>query len=155
MGLFGPSKGTAESAIKFMNQFLAAFDLNPAKCLVQNDQNIAAWELGRGSAPLLVMIFKNPSFPYIKVLSPIVKMPEQDQVAPLLHYCMVKNNNFLVTIALDAESSEIVVKSERPIEGLDKEELEGMMNSVSAAADELDNELAEKFGCEMIGKDLS
>tara|TARA_Y100001960_G_C13940774_1_gene478916 strand:+ start:51 stop:518 length:468 start_codon:yes stop_codon:yes gene_type:complete len=155
MGLFGPSKGTAESAVKFMNQFLSEVGLNPTECLVRDDQDISGWSLGRGSAPLLVIVFKNPDFPYIKVLSPIVKMPEQDQVAPLLHYCMVKNNNFLVTIALDAESSEIVVKSERPIEGLDKEELEGMMNSVSAAADELDNELAEKFGCEMIGKDLS
>ena len=154
MGLFGPSKGTAESAIKFMNQFLSDFELNPAVCVVQNDQDFAAWELQRGSAPLLVMVFKNPSFPYIKVLSPIVKMPEKDQVAPLLNYCMVKNNDCLATIALGADS-EIVVKCERPIEGLDKEELEMMMHCVSGVADELDNELAEKFGCEMIGKDPS
>ena len=154
MGLFGPSKGTAESAIKFMNQFLSDVDLNSDECLVQNNQDTAVWQLRRGSAPLLVMVFKNPSFPYIKVLSPIVKMPEEDQVAPLLNYCMVKNNNCLATIALDADS-DIVVKSERPIEGLDKEELEMMMHCVSGVADELDNELAEKFGCEMIGKDLS
>ena len=93
MGLFGPSKGTAESAVKFMNQFLSEVGLNPTECLVRDDQDISGWSLGRGSAPLLVIVFKNPDFPYIKVLSPIVKMPEQDQVAPLLHYCMVKNNN--------------------------------------------------------------
>ena len=80
---------------------------------------------------------------------------EQDQVGPLLHYCMIKNTNCPATIGLDSDASEIIVQSGRPIEGLDKEELDGMMACVSGVADDLDNELAEKFGCEMIGEDPS
>lgn len=155
MGLFGPTKGTAESAVKFMSQFLTDVGCDPSTCLIQDDQNISAWSLNFGSAPIYVVVFKNPEFPFIKVFSPIVKMPDPEQVAPLLHYCMVKNNDCAVTIALDSEQSEIVVKSERPIEGFDKEELEIMMHTVSVVADDLDNELADKFGCEMIGGDPS
>ena len=71
----------------------------------------------------------------------------------LLHHCMAENNSSPATIALDEEAGEIVVRYGRPIEGLDKEELEGMMAVVSGVADELDNKLADKFGCEMIGVD--
>ena len=155
MGLFGPTKGTAESAIKFVNQFLTEAGLNPNTCLCQDNQDLSAWSLSRGSAPLLVIVFKDPNFPFIRVLSHIVKMPEQDQVGPLLHYCMIKNTNCPATIGLDSNASEIIVQSGRPIEGLDKEELDGMMACVSGVADDLDNELAEKFGCEMIGEDPS
>ncbi len=66
----------------------------------------------------------------------------------LLHHCMAENNSSPATIALDEEAGEIVVRYGRPIEGLDKEEL---MAVVSEVADELDNKLADKFGCEMIG----
>ena len=64
-----------------------------------------------------------------------------------------KNNSSPATIALDEEAGEIVVRYGRPIEGLDKEELEGMMAVVSGVTDELDDKLADKFSCEMIGED--
>ena len=153
MGLFGPSKGTAESAIKFINGFITKVGLDSNECLAENNNEFAAWTCSQGSASVIIYVNKNPEFPYISGFSPIVKLPEADQANALLHHCMDENNSSPATIALDEEAGEIVVRYGRPIEGLDKEELEGMMAVVSGVADELDNKLADKFGCEMIGVD--
>ncbi|SVC56394.1 uncharacterized protein METZ01_LOCUS309248, partial [marine metagenome] len=144
MGLFGPSKGTAESAIKFIIEFFKDAGLDPNECQHENSKEFAAWTFARGSAPVLILVHKAPEFPYISVCSPIVKLPEADQVNALMYHCMAKNYNSPATIGLNEEAGHIVVQYGRPIEGLDKEELQGMMAVVSGVADELDNELAEK-----------
>ena len=151
MGLFGPSKGTAESAIKFVNEFLAECGLNGQECMDLNDDTCAMWTLQRGSAVLLVMVFKDPEFPFLVVKSPIVKLPANGPHEPVLRYCLEKNTGSLASICLSEDTIE--VSSGRPIEGLDKEELDGIVAIVSGVADELDNELADKFGCEMIGEE--
>ena len=102
---------------------------------------------------MFILVHKDPKYPYISVFPPIVKLPEADQVNVLLHHCMTKNNSSPATIALDGEAGEIVVRYGRPIQGFEKEELEGMMAVVSVVADELDNKFADKFGWEMIGVD--
>ena len=102
---------------------------------------------------MFILIYKDPKYPYISVFSPIVKLPEADKVNVLLHHCMTKNNSSPATIALDGEAGEIVVRYGRPIQGLDKEEMEGVMAVVSVVADELHNKLADKFGFEMIAVD--
>ena len=94
MGLFGPSKGTAESAIKFITEFLTEVGLEPNECLAENNNEFAAWTCSRGSAPLIIYVSKNPEFPYISVFSPIVKLPEADQVNALLHHCMAEEQQF-------------------------------------------------------------
>ena len=119
--------------------------MDPNECQHDNNNELAAWILARGSASVFILVHKDPKYPYISVFPPIVKLPEADQVNVLLHHCMTKNNSSPATIALDEEAGEIVVRYGRPIQGLDKEELEGMMTVVSVVADELDNKLADKF----------
>ena len=83
--------------------------LDPTECQYDNNNEFAAWTFARGSDPVLILVHKAPEFPYISVFSPIVKLPEADQVNALLHHCMTKNNNLPATIALDEEAGEIVV----------------------------------------------
>ena len=154
MGLFGPSKGTPESAREMICEFLTDCGLSPEVALDFRDEKVEGWSFSRGSAPVSIVIGKGGNSALLWVESRIVKIPtDPAQIEPMLRYCMSKNRNGFATIALDDEEDVVMVKSTRTLNGLDKEELEEMIALVSGTADELDNDLANRFGCEMLGQD--
>ena len=154
MGLFGPSKGTPESAREMVCDFLAECGLSPEVALDFRDERVEGWSFSRGSSPVSVVLAKGADPALLWVESRIVRLPtDPAQVEPMLRYCLSENRHGLATIALDDEDGVVMVKSTRTLNGLDKEELEEMIAMVSGTADNLDNELANRFGCEMLGQD--
>lgn len=154
MGIFGPSKGTSESAREMVCEYLTECGLNPEVALDFRDESVEGWSFSSGSAPVSVVIAKGANPQFLWVESRIVKLPtDPAQVEPMFRYCLSENRHGLVTIALDDEEGVVLVKSIRTLAGLDKEELEEMIDMVSGTADRLDNDLANRFGCEMMGED--
>ena len=153
MGLFGPTKGTSESAIKLIEEYLQELGLNPNVCLSDDDEEWATWPCQRGSAVIYVSVSKDedPCGAIFILRSPIVGLPVAEKVEPLLRYCMEMPPTPSVTLSLRDDIINVISVCFR--EELDREKLDYMFSSVSGLADELDNELAEKFGCEMIGEE--
>ena len=151
MGLFGPSKGTPESAQELIVEFLQSRELDADQALVLDEPNYSIWSVARGSAPVCIHLDKASEAPWISVVCPIVTMPEEGDFSALLRYCMEQNAQMPAPLAL--EENTISVRAGRPVEGLDKEEVDTLIEIVAWVADKHDNELADKFGCKMIGED--
>ncbi|MEE9252699.1 MAG: hypothetical protein V3U74_05025, partial [Thermodesulfobacteriota bacterium] len=68
-----------------------------------------------------------------------------------VHECsrIVEGFYHKLNCALAIDKNVLFIISERPITGLDAEELEGTVMQVSYQADKLDNELSDEFGSKM------
>ncbi len=71
--------------------------------------------------------------------------------------CLSTGDSLRLTWTLSAVlcasmKDKVAVVSERPTTGLDLEELEYMINSVSGVADDMDNQLADEFGAPLFSE---
>lgn len=86
-----------------------------------------------------------------RIFSPILYLPSEN-ILPFYLRCLEINRE-LLTCALCTHEDKVTLVSQRPIEGLDPEELEGTVNYLAAVADDLDNKLADEFGAKLCGED--
>jgi hypothetical protein len=85
------------------------------------------------------------------VFSPILYLPPEN-ILPFYRRCLEINRE-LLNCALCVQEDKVALVSQRFVEGLDPVELEGTIGYVAAAADDLDNKLADEFGAKMCGED--
>lgn len=151
MGLFGTTKTqkketSIEECIKMIETFFKSIGFNPKDQRLPNREPLGWW-LQRGSALIYIVLHDNSRMPTIRITSPILYLPES-KILPLYRRCLELNTE-LVNCAFGIVDDKIMLVSERPIDGLDPQELEQTIYYLSGAADELDNKLSEEFNAPM------
>lgn len=125
---------------EFVEEALKVSGIDPI--LARNGYDF--WEFHQGSALIRIFVYRNN---YLYAASPLVKLPKQnlealyryllsDEVAPYRYG--IDQNLIFLSYRTDMEE----------IKGSRKAEIQKMLAGLAAKADEMDNHLIEKFGCE-------
>lgn len=108
-----------------------------------------AWYWVKGSARIEVFIqeinFDTHSRFYLRIFSPIIKVPAQNQQAFYKKLLELNDSKLGVKLTLLPTSDQVYATFERDIKGIDYEELATCIADLEWWADELDDELAAEF----------
>jgi hypothetical protein len=154
MGFFSGNKSgetTMKDCIKMVEKFFQKIGINAANNRLK-DAETPAWMVVRGSAAVYISLHESDGGSSLRIFSPILFLPTEN-ILPFYRRCLEINRE-LLSCALCVQDDKVAIVSQRPIEGLDPEELEGTVGYLAAVADELDNKLADEFGAKMCGEDL-
>ena len=146
MGIFRSKKkntddGSIQQCVKMIKLFYKSHSLNINDFRMQGREN--GWWIQRGSAVIYIILNPHEESPSIRIVSPILYLPE-DFIVPFYRRCLELNME-LMQCAIGASGDRVSVVSERPIAGLDQEELKSMIGYLSAVADDIDDKLADEF----------
>jgi len=139
---------TMAECIRMVEGFFRQVGLDPKNQRLP-DQNVVGWWIVRGSALIYVTLYEGERIATLRMVSPILYLPDERIVA-LYRRCLELNSE-LLNCALGVFGDRIAVVSERPIVGLDPEELKGTLDYLSAVADDLDDKLADEFNARLYG----
>jgi hypothetical protein len=126
-----------------VEQLLLNLGIDPAQARM-NTQEGYGWSFRRGSAIIEVYLTQNAGEGHLQVLSPILHLPAQGLLP--LYRRLLELNLQLTNAAFGVYLDVVYVFSERPLEGLDAVEANGIISLVAQYADELDDTLVEEFG---------
>jgi len=151
MGLFGTKQvkvkeTTIQECIKMVERFFKSVGANPKQQRLPNTDTLGWW-LQRGSALVYIILNQHDETPTVRIVSPILYLPE-DYILPFYRKCLELNMD-LINCAFGVSDDKVVLVSERPIEGLDANELEGTIRYLSGVADNVDNRLSAEFKARM------
>lgn len=149
MGLFGTKpvkETTARDCIKMVDNFFQKIGLDSSRQKLP-DRDTTGWWAQRGSAIVYIILNEHDDLETIRIISPILNLPNEN-ILPFYRRCLEINMS-LFNCAIGVYDDKVVLISERPIDGLDPEELEGNINFLSGVADDLDNKLADEFGANL------
>ena len=108
-----------------------------------------AWYWVKGSARIEVFIqeinFDTHARQYLRIFSPIIKVPENNQANFYKKLLEVNDSKLGVKLTLLPGSTQVYATFERDIKGIDYEELATCIADLEWWADELDDELAAEF----------
>lgn len=144
------TKISVEECVQMVQRFLSECGVDPNSSKLKTE-NCLGWLIQKGSAEIYIVIGNNELINEVtlEVFSPILKLPKQN-ILPFYRRCL-EVNRFLIGCALCVDKDEVMVVSERQLEGLNYEELETMIICVANAADTIDDELAKEFGAQLAG----
>lgn len=149
MGIFGTrkaSKGSVDQVIEMMEKYYRRRGLDLEGHIVDTCEGYGWW-LEQGSAKIYIFVQDDTQGPLIRVNSPIVHFPSEHREEFFLH--LLELNRELSCCWLSASDEVVIVTTQRPTLGLDQEELDGLIWSVSQVADMLDDQLAEQFNARL------
>jgi hypothetical protein len=138
-----------ENAAKLVEQTIRKLGLDPTTCHATSNETTTSWSLKRGSASVLVTVatYEEEKATYLRVASPVVVLPADPATQTA---CMRKllelNAAGLANAAFGLSGDRVVAVSERPVAGLDAQEVEQIVRHLSAVADTFDDRLAKEFG---------
>jgi hypothetical protein len=139
-----------ETAKKLVVETIRKLGLDPDGCKAPSASDTqAAWTLKRGSASVLVTVtfHEDEDTAYLRVASPVVKLPaDVEKHGPLLRRLLEINAGGLANAAFGLVDDRVVAVSERPTDGLDASEVEQMVRHLAAVADTFDDRLEKEFG---------
>ena len=145
MGLFGSARvkeTTLADCRRLIEDFLRKEGLNPEEQRVEGYEH--GWWAMRGSALVYVFVNEHEVGSSIRIVSPILILPEEN-LLPFYRACLEINSE-LVSCAVAIDKDVVMLVHERPLKGLDAEEISDNMHMIAQFADKFDNELAEEFG---------
>jgi CelD/BcsL family acetyltransferase involved in cellulose biosynthesis len=122
--------------------------IDPVAARAKDAPPTASWTFQRGSAAILVNLThrREDDLLYFRVISPVMTLPEAAAREGLFVRLLELNGKGLANCAFGLIGDRIVVVSERPARGLDKEEAEQIIRHLSAVADTYDDRLVKEFG---------
>jgi hypothetical protein len=143
-----------EAAKTLVDQTIRKLGLDPDACRAAaapsgGDATRASWTLKRGSASVLVTVthYQAEGQVFLRVASPVVTLPtDAAKQNACIRRLLELNAAGLVNAAFGLAGDRVVAVSERPVQGLDPEEVEQMIKHLSAVADTFDNKLERDFG---------
>ncbi len=148
--LFAVTKGLVEGAIKRFGVDAEGVRAKDEERGPRDPERVetASWTLTRGSAFVLVSVVKRPEQKavFLRIVSPIMTLPDPDRHLALFHRLLELNANGLVNACFGLLGERVVVVSERPAAGLDANEVEQVIKHTSAVADTYDDRLVAEFG---------
>jgi hypothetical protein len=143
------------SAAEIVVTLLSKLGLDPKTSLLRDEPATKAWGLKRGSAQVLLTLTKSEKHAWLRIAAPVVNVPS-DGDAPLklkfFSRLLDLNAKAMRNAAFGVMGELVVIVSERPVEGLDLQEAEQMLNHVSALADHYDDLLSREHGLIPVGK---
>jgi hypothetical protein len=127
---------------------LVRLGLDPSAIRAKDAPTNASWTLQRGSAAILVTVCHRAEDKklYLRVISPVITLPEATQREALFTRLLELNGSGLANCAFGLIGDRVVVVSERPAEGLDEVEVEQTIRHLGAVADTYDDRLVKEFG---------
>jgi hypothetical protein len=137
-----------ETAKKLVEDVIVKLGLEPAKLKGSDTPSLVTWTIQRGSAAVLVSVAKSDrgDEAFLRAISPIMTLPPDAKVLALFRRLLELNGHGLANAAFGIVNDRIVVKSERPTQGLDGDEVEQIIRHLSAVADTFDDRLVKEFG---------
>ncbi|HEY9734445.1 MAG TPA: YbjN domain-containing protein [Drouetiella sp.] len=145
MGFFGTkkaSKVTIDQVIDMIEEYFRRRGLDMDGHMVDATEGYGWW-LTEGSAKVYIFIQEDKSGPVIRVNSPILHFPDANREAFFLR--LLEVNRDLSYCCVAACDEIVIVSGQRPILGLEQEELNDLIWNVSYVADTLDDSLADEF----------
>ena len=148
MTLFGDhAESNLKRATSLVEQTIEALGVDPAQTRVGGDEQ--RWALRRGSASILISIqppAKEGAEGTIRLLAPVVRIPQGDAAAKLFQRLLELNTSALVGVAFGVQDGDVVLVAERSLQDLDASEVDDMVRTIGAMADRYDDQLATQFG---------
>ncbi len=132
-----------------VEQILAAIGIDPTAVRMNTEEGYG-WSFQRGSAVIEIYVNHQNDIGYLQVLSPIIHLPESNLLP--LYRRLLELNLQLTNASLGIYLDVVYVFSERPLEGLDGNEANSIIDLVSAYADDLDDKLVNEFGGRLYAK---
>ncbi len=145
MGFFGTkkaSKVTVSQVVDMVAEYFKRRGLDLEGHTVDATEGYGWW-LTEGSAKIYIFVQEERTGPVIRVNSPILHFPDTNREAFFLK--LLEINRDLTYCCIAAFDEVVIVSGQRPILGLDQEELNDLVWNVSYVADTLDDELAQEF----------
>ena len=142
--------GLLQKHAQTIEQILASLGINVQDARVPMDQGNQGygWHFQRGSAVIEVyVLLAADERSYLQVLSPIVHLP-QNGLLPIYRR-MLELNLSLTNASLGVYNDVVYVFNERPLDGLDANEVNYIIMQLSAYADDIDNQLVNEFGARL------
>ncbi len=149
----GRNRATGENALESyaatIEQILAAVGVDPVKARMRTETGFG-WSFQRNSAVIEIFVSQQDGIGYLQVLSPIMHLPI-NALLPLYRR-LLELNLQLTNAALGVYLDVVYVFSERPLEGMDGNEANTIINMVASYADDLDDKLVAEFGGRLYSK---
>jgi len=149
MGLFGTEKyshGLTSEAKTMVEAYFTRRNLDAHEHALKDAQGLGWWLL-EGSAKIYIYVTEANQGATLRITSPIVELPKTNLEGFYRH--LLDLNGSLSSCALSTHENIVLVVAQRPTFGLVQEELDDLVWHVAYVADQLDNKLAEQFGCRM------
>jgi hypothetical protein len=149
----GRNRATGENALESyaatIEQILASIGIDPVKARMRTETGFG-WSFQRNSAAIEIFVSQQDNTGYLQVLSPIMHLPS-NALLPLYRR-LLELNLQLTNAALGVYLDVVYVFSERPLEGMDGNEANTIINLVATYADDLDDKLVAEFGGRLYAK---
>jgi len=134
-------------AVKVVEAVLSGLGLDPNQSRLATTDGSTAFTLLRGSAEVLVFLSpaKNDGPNFIRIISPIWRLPTENQPA-VLRKLLEMNARDLFGTAFGLMGDDTVLVSERSTKDMERSEVEEILQNIGAAADYFDDWLVQQFG---------
>ena len=148
MSLFDDqAESGVERAVELVEQTIESLGVSPSEARLSGDAR--RWSLRRGSAAIVISIVDpkdGAGDGTIRVIAPVVRLPDPAARAPLFERLLEVNANGLGGPAFGVRGQEVVLVSERSVRDLDASEVDQMVRAIGREADRYDDVLAKEFG---------
>lgn len=133
---------------QLVDRVIAKLGLSPEKAKVADGSDQVSWTVLRGSAHVLVTVAHRPEQKgtFFRVAAPVMLVASDRPREPLYRRLLELNAGGLVNAAFGLIGDKVVAVSERPVAGLDENEVEQIVRQTSAVADTYDDRLVAEFG---------
>ncbi len=149
----GRNRATGETALEVyagtIEQILTAVGIDPVRARMRTETGFG-WSFQRNSAVIEIFVSQQDGVGYLQVLSPIMHLPINGLLP--LYRRLLELNLQLTNAALGVYLDVVYVFNERPLEGLDGNEANTIINMVASYADDLDDKLVQEFGGRLYAK---
>jgi len=143
-----PSLTALEAYSSVIEAFLQQVGIDPKEVRLEGMENgTAGWRIRRGSATIFIYLEDSGDSHALRIVSPILYLPPAN-LLPFYRRCLEINDG-LRDCALAVRDDQILLVSDRPLEGLTPEEIMQNIDILSMAADNLDDQLAKEFGARL------
>lgn len=150
---FGRNRSTSDARLQsygaIIQEYLRNNDIDPVQSALNVDAGMG-WSYRRGSATIEIYITQDADAGYLRVLSPLMHLPE-GRLLPLYRHLLERNLE-LTNASLGIHQDVVYVFSERPLDGMDSIEANNIINLVAEYADKLDDDLVGEFGGRLFGR---
>ena len=126
-----------------VESILVGMKVDPAQSRLNTEQGFG-WSFRRGSAIIEIYVSEQDNEGYMQVLSPILHLPNTGLLP--LYRRLLELNLQLTNASIGVYYDVVYIFNERPLLGLDADEVNQIVNVVAGYADDLDNTLINEFG---------
>ncbi|MBL8165907.1 MAG: YbjN domain-containing protein [Anaerolineae bacterium] len=144
-----PAQPTLETHAGVVEQILSQLNIDPVQARMKMETGFG-WTFQRGSATIEVYVSQQNGIGYFQALAPIMHLPI-NALLPLYRR-LLELNMQLTNAAIGVYTDVVYVFNERPLEGMDSNEANTIINLVASYADDLDDKLVSEFGGRLFGK---